>query len=140
MRRRKTAGLAAIAIALAGQPVHADGASLEGTDWTVTVMADTADETVSALTPRPTVSFDDNGRLSAYAGCNRMAANATLVGDTITVSPIMSTKMACPEALMKTDMALAAALARANGFSVSGETLVLLADNGAIVLKAKRAP
>lgn len=103
-------------------------------------MADTSDEAVAALGPRPMVSFDGNGRISAYAGCNRMVANAALVGDIITLSPIMSTKMACPEALMKADMALATALARATRFSVSEEMLVLLADNGAIVLKAKRAP
>jgi heat shock protein HslJ/uncharacterized membrane protein len=42
------------------------------------------------------LSFDDQGRLSGQAGCNRLSGPYTQRGDTLTPGAIAATRMACP--------------------------------------------
>jgi heat shock protein HslJ len=58
-----------------------------------------------------TLSFGREGRLSAYAGCNRMAASYVYHAGALEIGPLISTKMACmPETKMRDEQALGAAL------------------------------
>jgi heat shock protein HslJ len=41
--------------------------------------------------------FIENGRLSVWVGCNTMGAEVTTTGDRLTVGPIFSTMMWCPD-------------------------------------------
>lgn len=83
---------------------------LERTRWRVAAIDGRA-------TPRDgdySISFD-SGRISARFGCNRIGGNYAQNRSTLTVSNILSTKMACPEMGWET-----------RGLAVLGEVLSIL--------------
>jgi heat shock protein HslJ len=83
-------------------------------------------ESITAAKP-PTLKFS-NGRLAVFGGVNRLNASYALVGDSVTVGDIVSTKMAGDPALMEQESNFAKALRSANKFEVHGNELQLLRD------------
>lgn len=82
-----------------------------------------------------TLSFAD-GRVSGNSGCNNYGGDATATGDSLRVSAIMSTKMACLEpGVMETEMTYLQALQGAERWAVGGDgQLVISGAKGEIRL------
>lgn len=73
----------------------------------------------------PTMKFA-NGKLSIFGGINRLSGSYALVGDSVTMGEIVSTKMAGDPALMELENNFTKALASVDGFHVHGSNLELL--------------
>lgn len=70
--------------------------SLLSGEWKLESIAD-GDVKALFTDKEPTISFDlAESRLGGNAGCNRYNATYKIEGTTITVGPVMSTRMACP--------------------------------------------
>ena len=78
----------------------------------------------AGLEQKPTLQFDDN-RLSASVGLNRMGGSYIIDGSKLTFSPLFSTKMAGPPALMNAETKYAKALQSASGFELSPDGKIL---------------
>jgi heat shock protein HslJ len=99
---------------------------LEGTSWILT--------TLNGAAPLPdttiTAGFEVDGNLSGSDGCNRYGASYEVEGDKITITPGMSTMMACPEPTMQQAGEYMTALAAATSYQIQGDTLELLDAGG----------
>lgn len=60
-----------------------------------------------------TLEFDTEGRVSAYAGCNRMAGSYRVSRDRLTLDLSMMTKRGCPDPLNRADAVLSERLSAA---------------------------
>lgn len=68
-----------------------------------------------------TLELGVDGTVSGNGGCNRFGGSARIEGDSISFGDLMSTEMACPEAVMDQEMKLHAALAAARSFRIDTE-------------------
>jgi heat shock protein HslJ len=109
--------------------------SLEGTDWKPLELNG------KALQPMPTgdqgahLWFDaSEKRMSGYTGINQINGPYQLQGNTLRFGPLVTTRKAGPEALMKQESALAQALARTAGWRPAGNGAIELVDAGGQVL------
>jgi heat shock protein HslJ len=110
----------------AAQPVE-----LTETKWVATsinngrgaVESVTGDVEVTAI-------FGGGGSVAGSGGCNTFNGPYTVDGSTIAIGPLMSTKMACPT--LDQETAFFAALAASTTFAISGDTLELRDDEGAL--------
>ena len=103
---------------------------LAGTQWQL------ISPKYAGLENAPTLRFDED-RLSASVGLNQMGGNYVIDGSKLTFSPLFSTKMAGPPALMQAETRYAGALDKIRGFEISrdGKTLTL---RGAQILTFER--
>ena len=77
------------------------------------------------------------GKLSVFGGLNRLTASYALVGKSVTMGEISSTKMAGPPELMALESKFAKILASVSNFHVHGDELELLSDGKVVaVLRA----
>jgi heat shock protein HslJ len=102
--------------------------SLEG-EWEVTGYLVGSGETAAVTSPlvdtQVLVTFGPDGIVTGTAGCNRFSGGYGVEGNDITIGPMMSTMMACPDDLMAQESAVIAALEGAATWSVSGSTAEL---------------
>ena len=96
-------------------------------EWTLTTLNG---KTVDVEKP-PTMKFA-RGKLSIFGGINRLSGSYALVGDSVIMGEIVSTKMAGDPALMELEDNFAKALASVDGFHVHGNELELL-SKGSVV-------
>ena len=89
-------------------------------EWTLMTLNDKA---VDVKKP-PTMKFSQ-GRLAVFGGINRLSGSYALVGDSVIMGQLISTKMAGPPALMELEGKFAKALASVDGFHVQGNELTL---------------
>ena len=98
-------------------------AALEGSEWVLTHM--NRDQPVLE-NAEVTLAFGD-GRISGKSACNRYSAGieeGENAGD-IKIGQSMSTRMACPDVLMKIEQQYLAALSRVTSFSFHAGSLIL---------------
>ncbi|UFN47625.1 META domain-containing protein [Roseomonas sp. OT10] len=124
------AGLALVACASDGTPATAQPApppvsqSFEGAAWRL------AELDGRAIAPGPReayVQFDAaSGRVSGSGGCNRIAGSYRLGGGSLTLGPLISTRMACldPQA-SATETRFLAVLEATAGYRLEGRRLIL---------------
>jgi heat shock protein HslJ len=119
--------LAVIASVSAGGDGDDDG--LADSSWVVTDMqgAELADGTDA------TVSFAAT-TLSANGGCNTANGGYTTSEDTIAVSPLASTLIACEPPINDMESAFFARLQTAETFEIDGDTLTMDGSDGPLVL------
>jgi heat shock protein HslJ len=92
--------------------------------------------------PRPLVddtvirlSFNDDGSVSAHAGCNHLFADVVSLSEgTITVTGVGSTEMGCLGALHDQDAWLSSLIGSNPGWTLAGDTLTLTSAGTQIVL------
>lgn len=79
----------------------------------------------------------EDGAVSGSGGCNRFAGKATISGDTISFSPLVSTEMACSPAVMDQEQKFHAALVATKAFRIHPleRKLVLLDGAGKAVAR-----
>jgi heat shock protein HslJ len=95
--------------------------ALETTSWTLTTLAGNP---ITENT-RITLEFRDGG-LSGSAGCNSYRGNVTVEGNTLTISPLITTRKACDETIMTQEVNYLRLLQSATTFERTETTLTLL--------------
>jgi heat shock protein HslJ len=107
-----------------------DDEGLADSSWVVTDMqgVELADGTAA------TVSFTAT-TLSANGGCNTATGGYTTSGDTIAVSPLASTLIACEPPISDMESAFFARLQAAETYETDGDTLTIDGSDGPIVLR-----
>jgi len=111
---------------------HAADGSLIG-EWSVEQLDGAPLVNGSTVTMR----FDAEGRVTGKAGCNRYGASFTFEGNRVALSSAMSTRMACPPALMRQEARFLEIFAGEAHWAIDRGGLTITAGNGAIV-RAKR--
>lgn len=82
------------------------------------------------------VEFSADGRVFGRGGCNRYGGGYSRENDTLTVSEVVSTKMACAPALMDLEQKFFNRLSGELAVSMNGDgALVLGDDDGRILLR-----
>jgi heat shock protein HslJ len=74
------------------------------------------------------LSFPEEGKLSARAGCNQLFGDVSFDGDRMKVSELGSTDMGCEQARMDQDQWFAGFLKAGPKFALTGDELVLTGD------------
>jgi heat shock protein HslJ len=93
----------------------------------------------------PHLNFETDGRVAGYTGVNRMGSNldgAALVRGEFLLAPIVTTRRAGPPELMHLEARYSAALQRARGVRLLGDTLALTPgpDSDRTIARFSRAP
>jgi Heat shock protein len=117
-------------------PPAAPDRSLHGTQWVLDtiVIGQTATSVVADSTVTLTIT---EGQLSGKA-CNNYRASVEVDGSSLTIGPVMSTKMACPEpGRTEQERRLFELLPRVTSFTVRGDRLTLTASDGALDFHAE---
>ena len=109
--------------------------ALVGT-WDVVNLATPNAVTGPIAGTEPSVTFADDGTVSATTGCNQGSGDWQLEGDALSISPLAATQRACesPEGIMDQEEALFTALDETAQLSIAGDTLTLLREDGTITL------
>lgn len=76
--------------------------------------------------------FDAKGRVSGIASCNRFGATFRVDGDSLSVGPAMSTRMACRPDVMAQEQRFLRLLEGAASWRVEAERLTITSGDGAI--------
>ncbi|MBN2471326.1 MAG: META domain-containing protein [Anaerolineae bacterium] len=118
---------AVVALALGGAAFAQDGGALSGTQWHLVSIGEVGvveDTTV-------TLAFGEDGRASGSSGCNMFATAYTIAGDALSFGPVLSTRMACPDAASREqEAAYFAALEAAVAFLLADQQLTILYSEG----------
>lgn len=131
MRRRLAAIMATIMLA-AGMAV-ADGTTLTGPTW---IAEDIGGQGVmDSLQSR--IAFKEDGNAHGSGGCNNFSGRYTVVGDTLGIGPLASTRKACPPAIMSQEARFHEALRQVRRFRFENGLLHLTDDQGQVVARLR---
>ena len=86
----------------------------------------------------PTVTFDGVQRVAGSTGCNRYSAPVEVSGPAMRVGVIVTTRMACPPAVMDQEGRFVTALAAIRGYRQDGDALRLVDESGRTLLRLVR--
>jgi heat shock protein HslJ len=81
------------------------------------------------------IRFGAEGKVTGNGGCNRIFGTAKFEGDGLTLAPLASTRMACPEPVMKAERAFIDALEAAHSFERDRARLVLRDADGQTIMR-----
>ena len=120
-------------------------AALAGTSWDVTNLNNGREAVVGTITgTRLTIDFDDDNGVSGNAGCNTFNGSYELVGHSLTIGPLATTRMNCssPEGVLEQERQFITALQNSTTFELNGRTLTIRDEGGAmqVVANAKNTP
>lgn len=100
--------------------------TLENTYWKLTTVGNQAARVLTGEREAHLLLLD--GRASGSSGCNKLMGSYTLAGRALTLGPLASTRMACPE-LGAQETTLIDAYQRTTAYRIEGETLTLLSGS-----------
>lgn len=122
-----------------GEPLQFKAAAaprLEGVEWEVTGFNNGRQAVVSPkLGSSVTLKFED-GTVSGSAGCNRFTGDYEASGESLSIKPLATTRMACDAELMEQEQRFLAALQSATTWSVFRGMLDVHRTDGERVLMA----
>jgi len=119
-----TVSLMLVGCATADSPNHAN--ALNGTSWTLSDL-----HGQSVLSTRQVTMHFEKGMIQGSDGCNRFSTTYTATGGKFKAGENMvSTKMACPEPIMRQAEVFLSALIMASEYNMDTQTLILLDANG----------
>lgn len=110
---------------LAAQNMPAGGSEITGVIWRP---ASVGDEPMPEDS-RMFVQFEVDGSIQGHGGCNSFFGTIEKSEDGITIGPLGSTRMACPEPIMSREIAFMDALQKTRRFDVSATRLQLIGDD-----------
>lgn len=113
--------------------------SLEGTEWQLTTFV-SGEAASSLLVDTQITAIFLQGQVNGTAGCNRYFGSYEVDGETIAVSPLGSTRMACAEEIMAQESSFLAALQAATAFEIEGEQLTITYDAGTLIFQGAEMP
>ena len=105
-------------------------ASLPNTYWRLLRIGDETVETGEGQRESPMIFREADGRVAGLAGCNRFSGGYHVDGATLSLGPLMATRMACPPPLDALEQSLFAAFDVTAGWRIAGQLLELLDDEG----------
>jgi heat shock protein HslJ len=112
---------------------------LVGTNWTLGSFhtADAVSSVIAGTTI--TAVFNEDGRITGSAGCNRYFASYNVTGTSMSIGTAGSTKMYCTsQGVMQQESTYLASLSRAATFTINGDRLSLTDANGTTLLSFTR--
>jgi heat shock protein HslJ len=115
---------------------------LVGTNWVLTSYLVGGDAVAGVLPDvEVTAVFDEEGNLTGSAGCNTYSATYTASNGMLTLTPAVSTKMACttPEGVMDQESFYLNALGSIVFYQIRANSLDLLDANGNALLSFQAA-
>jgi heat shock protein HslJ len=108
------------------------GSGLAGVTWTLVSYGDPSSPQ-SVLSNAPiTLTFAETG-VAGSAGCNQYNGSFQFDNDTLTVGELVTTRMACEDAVMTQETAYIAALQSAASFAVTDGQLQIFYDGGVLM-------
>jgi len=107
--------------------------SIEG-EWLVTGYNDGTGVVPPADGTSVVLTFNPDGTVSGNAGCNQFFGGYGVEGSTITVGPLMSTMMACEDAVMAQEVAVIGALEGATTWQITATGAELRGANDTLQL------
>jgi heat shock protein HslJ len=125
-------------LVLTDREVAAPDMLLEGTTWQLDgISTGNTVSSVPAGTTTPTFVLAADGTVTLHTGCNTGRSTATVSGSTMTLGPVMTTKMACADrAGRETEAAVLAVLDGAVEWSITEKTLTLTKAGQGLVYRA----
>ncbi len=123
-----------VILALAACSPEGESASLEGTLWILESYQTSEGETVDAIPDSGAQAKFENGEVSGTSGCNRFFGSYEVDGNSISIGPLGSTLMACPEPLMEQEFGFTSSLQSAATHEISDDTLTLSDAAGEVVV------
>ncbi len=109
----------------------APSASLAGTQWLLVSYGPADQQTNVVNGSAVTLTLNDKGQALGNGGCNHYSAATLFDGINLTVSNVISTKMACADdAVTQQESAYFAALGQVTASTLSGSTLTLSTRDG----------
>lgn len=116
---------------LAGaQGTPAGAAQLSAAIWQLTAIEGGASPVTVADPSRYTVQFGPGGQVQAMFDCNHGGGSYLVDGDKLTIGPMMSTLMACPDEDSQLTAAFGMALSKAQSWSYDGSALRIVTSDG----------
>lgn len=104
---------------------------LVGTRWQLSAYGQPDAETPIIEGSTVTLEFNADNAVTGSGGCNFYGGSYEIDGETITMSEIISTMMACtPDALMTQETAYLNALSSVTRYAVASDVLTLIASDG----------
>lgn len=101
--------------------------------WTVTEAVGSTPADPKA----PDLTITEDGAVFGSGGCNRFSGRLTLTGEGLSIGPLATTMMACPEPVMAAEQAFFGALARVDRFDIAADGILRLLAADAEVLRAR---
>ena len=115
-------------VVLTDEEIVVPDASLTGGMWQLdSIIAGDAASSVPAGVDS-TLQFTDDGELRAALGCNSGRGSYSVDGDTLSIDPLATTKMACQPPAADVETTVLGVLQGDVTFSIDGESLVLTAQ------------
>ena len=117
--------------------------TLAGTAWEVVGFNNGKQAVTSVLRgTHITARFEEDGRVTGSAGCNRYFTSWETAAESISIGMPATTRMACaePDGIMEQEARYLEALHTAASFRFDGDRLVLRTAEGAIAVTLMRAP
>jgi heat shock protein HslJ len=118
------------------QPLSPSATTLQGGEWSLTHL-DGQPIDVASTAAVPTILFDDRGRLSGFAGCNRFSGTYDTTGERLRIGPLAMTRMACASGMDLEDR-YARALQRAESYRGDALRLELAGAAGVVAEFGRR--
>ncbi|MCB1394441.1 MAG: META domain-containing protein [Rhodobacter sp.] len=103
--------------------------------WSIVAVSGTATENGAEI------AFSADGHASGTSGCNRFSGAVSQQGDVLTLGPLASTRMACPEPLSSQEAAIFALLGQPLRVAVdltTGSATLTAADGATLALQRRR--
>jgi heat shock protein HslJ len=102
------------------------GGELTGQMWVMTQLGGKAPVANTGISAQ----FNSDGTVSGSAGCNRYTGQYTTTGNSITISNVASTMMACEQPVMDQESAYLKALSEAKTYTAKDKSLTLFGADG----------
>ena len=110
------------------------GRLLQGGEW---VIADIGGRGVIDNS-HASLHFSEDGHLSGSATCNKMLGSFIILDNRLTISPVGTTMMACPEALMRQERMLLDLLPEVQTYSIDRTGRLVLETKDGVEITAYR--
>ncbi|MHB2168770.1 META domain-containing protein [Alsobacter sp. R-9] len=134
--RRLPFGLVLLAAVLAMAPARAHSEPPKALTQAAWVVEDIGGKGIVDRS-RPTIAFSAEGAVSGSGSCNRFMGGFALHDANLSFTPLASTQMACPEALMKQEQAYFALLSAVTRYEIdaTGALRLFTADGQSITAR-----
>ena len=126
-------GLGLLACGGTRQVPEADhpAAPLAGTEWSLVLLNGKPADAGNGGKPATLTLTTADNRVSGFAGCNRLAGAFKVAGDSLTLGPLILTRMACPSG-MELEQQFTNALGATRRYRIDDHRLELLSDSGVV--------
>ena len=107
------------------------GAAMTGVTWRPAYIgAETLPEDSGMF-----VQFEVDGSIAGHGGCNRFTGSFESTETGVTVGPLASTRMACPEPIMSREQSFLDALQNSTAFEINDDRLRCLDDERNLLIE-----